>query len=106
LTPLKEVKNIPSLKFLSFTLEKNLQAQVKGEKVSTSIPKSLPVFAAVSIGPAYGMFVMNSNVIVGDENGKAKYQFAETWVKVFKGDFEAFNGNKGYLAKTLADLSA
>jgi hypothetical protein len=24
LTPLKEVKNIPSLKFLSFTLEKNL----------------------------------------------------------------------------------
>ena len=79
---------------------------MKGEIVFTAIPKTLPVFAAISIGPAYGMFVMNSNVIVGDENGKAKYQFAETWVKVFKGDLEAFNGNKGYLAKTLADLSA
>ena len=106
MTPLKEVKNIPSLKFLSFTLEKNLQALVKGETVSAAIPKTLPAFAAVSIGPAYGMFVMNSNVIVGDENGKAKYDFASTWVKIFKGDLEAFNGNKGYLAKTLVDLSA
>jgi hypothetical protein len=103
---LKEVKNIPSLKFLSFTLEKNLQALVKGEAVSTSIPSKLPVFAAVSIGPSFGMFVMNSNVMAGDENGKAKYQFAETWVKIFKGDYEAFKGNKGYLEKTLADLSA
>ena len=74
--------------------------------VFTASPKTLPAFAAVSIGPAYGMFVMNSNVIVGDENGKAKYDFAETWVKVFKGDLEAFKGNKGYLEKTLADLSA
>ena len=79
---------------------------MKGEKVFTAIPKTLPAFAAVSIGPAYCMFAMNSNVIVGDENGKAKYDFPSTWVKIFKGDLVAFNGNKGYLAKTLVDLSA
>jgi apoptosis-inducing factor 2 len=106
LTPIKEVKNIPSLKFLGFTLEKNLQALVNGQALSESIPKTLPIFAAVSIGPSYGMFVMNSNVIAGDENGKAKYDFASTWVKIFKGDIEAFKGNKGYLQKTLGDLSA
>ena len=72
-TSLNEVKNIPTLKFLGFTLEKNLQSLVKGEPVAAEIPKKLPVFAAVSIGPSYGMFIMNSNVMAGDESGKAKY---------------------------------
>jgi hypothetical protein len=106
MTPLKEVKNIPSLKFLGFTLEKNLQALINGQPIAEAIPNTLPIFAAVSIGPAFGMFIMNGNVIPGDENGKAKYDFHTTWIKIFKGDIEAFNGNKGYLQKTLADLSA
>ena len=106
MTPLKEVKNIPSLKFLGFTLEKNLQALINGQPITEAIPNTLPVFAAVSIGPSFGMFIMNGNVIAGDENGKAKYDFHSTWIKIFKGDIEAFNGNKSYLQKTLADLSA
>ena len=69
-----------------------------------SIPDKIPLFAAVSIGPAYGLFVMGDNVMPGEENGKAKYQFAETWVKVFKGDIETFKGNKAYMLKTYKDM--
>ena len=103
-TSINEVKNIPSIKFLAQFLESNLQKVVSGKTDLVSIPDKIPLFAAVSIGPSYGLFVMGDNVMPGDENGKAKYQFAETWVKVFKGDYETFKGNKAYMLKTYSDM--
>ncbi len=102
---LNEVKNIPSLKFLAPFLYKNVSAVIKGEPAAESIPAKLPVFAAISIGPNYGIFVMNSNVMPGEENGKAKYGFAADWVAMFGGDYEKFKGNKAYLASTYEDMA-
>lgn len=99
-TSINEVKNIPSLKFLAPFLHKNLSEVIKGQPTTESLPAKLPVFAAVSIGPSYGMFVMNSNVMAGDENGKAKAGFASDWVSMFGGDYEKYKGNKAYLEST------
>jgi hypothetical protein len=66
---MREVKNIPSIKFLRQFIVPNLKAVLAGQAPSTSIPKRIPVFVAISIGPSYGMFVQNDNVYASDDNG-------------------------------------
>jgi NADH dehydrogenase FAD-containing subunit len=84
-TSLNEVKNIPSIKFLAPFITQNIKDHLKGELPSNPIPAKLPIFAAVSIGPSYGMFVTNQNVNAGEGLAAGKFTFAEDWIKIIGG---------------------
>lgn len=101
---MNEVKNIPSIKFLRQFLMPNLQAAIKGEAPTTSIPKKIPVFVAISIGPTYGMFVQNDNVYAAEGNGSGKFSFSEDYIKIWKGARDVAQGQQAWLEGTYSDL--
>jgi len=103
-TTLNEVKNIPSLRFYGPTIFENIQAVLKGEAPSTALPTKAPVLAGVSIGPSWGLFIMNGNVMPGDETGKVKFQYIEDYHKSFTGSIEIWRGQRDWLNGTYKDL--
>ena len=40
------------------------------------------------MGPTYGVFVMNTNVIAAEGNGVPKFEFAANYIKMFGGDVD------------------
>ena len=74
-TSLNEVKNIPSLRFFGPTLDANVVSVLKKEEPKVSLPAKAPVLAGVSIGPSFGLFIMNGNVNSGEGVGKVKFEY-------------------------------
>lgn len=104
-TSLNEVKNIPSLRFFGPTLYANVVSVLKKEEPKVSIPTKFPVLAGVSIGPSFGLFIMNNTVNSGDEVGKVKFQYISDYSTVWKGSIDAFRGQRDWLNGTYNDLA-
>lgn len=103
-TSLNEVKNIPSLRFLSRQIKANVESLLKKEEPKAAIPAKLPVLAGVSIGPSFGIFVMNGNVNSGEGTGKVKFEYIEQYPQIMKGKIEIFRGQRDWLNGTCDDL--
>ncbi len=58
LTPLNELKNIPTIKFESPFLAKNIKALAKGLPLEP-LPAKMPRMCGLSVGPVYGIQVLN-----------------------------------------------
>lgn len=104
-TSMNEVKNIPSIKFLRQFIAPNVKAVINGQAPTTSIPKKIPVFVAISIGPTYGMYVQNDSVYAAEGNGSGKFSFSEDYIKIWKGAHDVAKGQQAYLESTYADLA-
>lgn len=100
------MKNIPSIKFLAQFIVKNIIAVLNGQAPTDVLPKKLPIFVAISVGPNFGIFVMNGNVMPGENNGQGKFSFSKDYIKMFAGDMAVINGQKAYLDNTYKDLAA
>jgi hypothetical protein len=103
-TSLNEVKNIPSLRFFGPTLYANVVSVLKGEEAKTSLPAKAPVLAGVSIGPSFGLFIMNGTVNSGDGVGKVKFDYIKDYPNIWRGGIEAFRGQRDWLNGTYNDL--
>jgi len=62
LTSLKEEKNIPAMRFLASILIGNIIALAEGKRLSQSIPRVLSFICIVSMGPTFGIQVVNGMV--------------------------------------------
>lgn len=94
------------MKFLAPVIVDNVTAVAAGQAPTKSIPAKLPVFAAISMGPSFGVFVQNSNVMAGEGFGKGKFDFTENYLKIYGGAHEILVGQKAYLDQTYKDLCA
>ena len=61
------------------------------------MPKRLPVFVALSLGPEFGIFVMNDKVNADPSAGKSKFDYTESYIKMFSGDEKLISQQKAYL---------
>jgi len=48
---------------------------LKGEAPKVSLPQKFPILAGVSIGPSFGIMIINSSVNSGDDIGNVKFQY-------------------------------
>jgi hypothetical protein len=101
---LNEVKNIPSLRFFGPTLYANVVSVLKKEEPKVSLPAKDPVLAGVSIGPSFGLFIMNSTVNSGYGVGKVKFEYISAYPAIWKGGIDAFRGQRDWLNGTYNDL--
>lgn len=70
------------------------------------MPKKLPVFAGVSIGPSFGIFIQNSAAYAGEGNGAIKFSLLDDYIKIWKGDDALLKGNTAYLKQSYDDLAS
>lgn len=93
------------MRFFSPTLYANVVSVLKKEEPKVSIPAKFPVLAGVSLGPSYGLFVMNGNVNSGEDVGKVKFQYINDYPAIWKGGIETFRGQRDWLNGTYNDLA-
>lgn len=103
-TPINEIKNIPSLKFLGPFAIQSINSVGKGSALSSPMPKKFPTFVAVSVGPSFGIFVQNTAAYPGEGNGAIKFSLCDDYIKIWKGDNTLLQGNNAYLKSTYDDL--
>jgi hypothetical protein len=84
-TSLNEVKNIPSLRFFSRTIKANVESALKKEEPKVSIPAKFPVMAGVSIGPSFGLFIVNDTVDSAEGASRVKFEYIEQYNQIYKG---------------------
>ncbi len=77
LTSLNEEKTVPGLKFLSEYLYKNLVQHASGLRPSNQIPSTIPTMSIVSLGPSYGILILNGLVSYNNEAGKKKFEITD-----------------------------
>lgn len=86
------------------TIYANVVSVLKGEEPKVSLPAKFPVLAGVSVGPSFGLFIMNGTVNSGDDIGKVKFQYIEDYSGVWKGTIDTFRGQRDWLNGTYNDL--
>ena len=77
-----------ALSFLAPYLAKNLAQIAHGQRPTNTIPNRLPFMSLVSMGPAFGIMVMNGLVTSGDNIAKGKFDVTDAYEKLCKGDQE------------------
>lgn len=87
-------------------LAKTIISQAKGETLNDPLPKKMPVLAAISLGPVYGILVLNENVMHGEGHGASKFTYTETYINMYRGDISGLPGNKAYMEDTYKKLTA
>jgi hypothetical protein len=97
------VKNIPSLRFFSRTIKANVESALKKEESKVSIPAKFPVLANVSIGPSFGLFIMNNSVNSGEGTGN-KFEYIEQYHQIYKGKIDIFHDQSKWHNETYDDL--
>jgi hypothetical protein len=85
-TSLNEEKTGIVLSFLVPTLAKNLAQIAHGQKPSNTIPSKLPHLSPVSLGPNFGLMVINGIVASGEAFGKSKFEVTDAFEGLCKGD--------------------
>ena len=105
-TKIHEVKNIPSMKFLAPFLYDNIMDLVQGQPVSHPIPNKLPAMLAISLGPKTGIFVMGDKVEESEVAAKSKYDYTDSYIKMYGGNVDMIQKQKAYLMDTYKQLSA
>ena len=51
-----------------------------------AIPSRIPFFAPVSLGPTYGIMIMNGLVSAGEGMGKGKFEYTDVYEGLCNGD--------------------
>lgn len=92
-TSLNECKGILGLLFMSEFLYKNLVQNALGRRPSHQLPSSINLMCLISLGPNYGIMVMNEMVKADNELGKMKFEMTEMQAKIRSGDFAAMAAN-------------
>ena len=54
--------------------------------MSSPMPKHLPTLIAISLGPSFGLFIMNGNVQADPAAGISKFDYTEKYMQMFGGD--------------------
>lgn len=86
LTSLNEVKTAFVIVFLTEYLSKNLQQLAVGQQPSHQLPSRLPFMSMISLGPQYGIMVMNGLVADGATMAKGKFDLTEAYAGLARGD--------------------
>ena len=69
-------------------LAKNLAQIAHGQRPSNALPSRLPFMTMVSLGPSFGVVVMNGLVTSGDNIAKGKFDVTDAFGNLCKGDQE------------------
>jgi hypothetical protein len=80
------MKGASTIAFLAPYIAKNLQQIAVGQRPSNQLPERLPFFCGVSLGPEYGIMILNGLVSGNNSLGKAKFDVTDKFAKLVSGD--------------------